>query len=188
MESILTRELTLDKSVLRAFAAIFFIISITLAAFVRIPLPFTPVPLTLQTFFVLLSAAILGMRLGLFTQFAYIFLGFIGFPVFTGFSAGLLYFLGPTAGYLLGFVIATIFIASVINRLGENITLVTLVFFFASVLLLLSGVIWLKLSLQLSWLESFMAGFVPFLPGDTLKSILAAVLFCKFKPRIKSVL
>ncbi|MFA5287589.1 MAG: biotin transporter BioY, partial [Candidatus Omnitrophota bacterium] len=77
MESILRREVISSRVILRALGVIFFIISITLSAFVRIPLPFTPVPLTLQTFFVLLSAAFLGIRLGVFTQLAYILLGII---------------------------------------------------------------------------------------------------------------
>jgi len=188
MDSILRKEIVLDKAVLRALAAVFFIISITLGAFVRIPLPFTPVPLTFQTFFVLLSAAVLGIRLGLFTQLTYIFLGFIGVPVFTGVSAGLVYLIGPTAGYLLGFILAAIFIASFIKYARENILLIIGIFCFANLLLLLCGVIWLKMSLRLNWIESFFIGFIPFLPGDTLKATLAAFLFWKLKPRIKSIL
>lgn len=188
MESVLRREIVLDKVIVRIFAVLFFIIAITLGAFVRIPLPFTPVPLTMQTFFVLLSAAFLGMKLGLFIQLSYIFLGFIGIPVFTGESAGLTYFFNPTAGYLLGFVLATIFIASTVNCCKNNFILISLIFCLASALLLLSGVIWLKLSLHLSWLNSFLMGFVPFVPTDLAKSVLAAALFCKLKPRVSSIL
>ena len=188
MESILRKEIVLDRVILRALAAVFFIIAISLGAFVRVPLPFTPVPLTMQTFFVLLSAALLGMRLGLFTQSAYIFLGFIGVPIFTGASAGLAYLVGPTAGYLLGFIVATIFIAAFIKRAKENIFLIIGIFFLADLLLLLCGAIWLKMSLNLTWIKSFFIGFIPFLPGDTAKVILAASLFWKLKPRIKSIL
>ena len=77
MESILKKEIICGRVVLRVIAVIFFIATITLGAYVRIPLPFTPVPLTLQTFFVLLSSAFLGIKFGLFIQFCYILLGLI---------------------------------------------------------------------------------------------------------------
>ena len=188
MESILSKEIVLNRSISRALVSLFFIVTISLGAFVRIQLPFTPVPLTMQTFFVLLSAAFLGARLGLFTQFAYIFLGFIGLPIFTGTYAGVVYLIGPTAGYFFGFLAATIFIARFIKHAKENILMIAGIFCLASVLLLLCGVAWLKISLHLSWTKSLFLGFVPFFPGDIAKSVLAAFLFWKLKPRIKSIL
>ena len=185
MESILRREVISSRVILRALGVIFFIISITLSAFVRIPLPFTPVPLTLQTFFVLLSAAFLGIRLGVFTQLAYILLGIIGVPVFTGPLTGLIYLAGPTAGYLFGFVAAAIFVASLIKYAKDNLFLIIAIFCLADFLLLLCGATWLKISLHLTWIKSFFIGFIPFLLGDILKASLAAVLFWKLKPRIK---
>ena len=188
MESILRKEIIANRVALKFSAAVFFVIAISLGAFIRVPLPFTPVPMTLQTFFVLLAAGLLGMRLGLFTQLAYIFLGIIGVPVFTGAYAGFIYFSGPTAGYIFGFIVATIFISSFIKYAKENILLLIGIFILASLLLLLCGVIWLKISLQLTWIKSFFIGFIPFLPGDIIKATLAAFLFLKLKPRIKSIL
>jgi len=188
MESILTREIAVNRVILRSLAAIFFIISISLGAFVRIPLAFTPVPLTMQTFFVLLCAAVLGARLGLFTILAYIFLGAAGVSVFTGSSAGLLYLIGPTAGYLFGFIAAAIFISAFIRTSRQGLAWTIGIFFLANLLLLLCGVIWLKLSLHLDWLKSFFIGFIPFLPGDMLKAAVAAFLFFKIKPRIRPIL
>jgi biotin transport system substrate-specific component len=188
MNYILRKEIIENRVISKALVAVFFIIAISLGAFVRIPLAFTPVPLTMQTFFVLLSAALLGMRLGLLTQLSYIFLGAMGVSVFTGASAGLIYLVGPTAGYLFGFVAATIFIASFIKYARENIYLIIGLFFLADLLLLLCGVIWLKTSLQLDWIKSFSIGFIPFLPGDIAKATSAAFLFWKLKPRIKSIL
>jgi biotin transport system substrate-specific component len=188
MESILKREIILDKVVLRVLAVAFFVISITLSAFVRIPLPFTPVPLTLQTFFVLLSAAFLGLRLGVFTQLSYIFLGVIGLPVFTGTGCGLIYLLGPTCGYLFGFIAAAVFIASFIKYTKDKLPLVIALFCFADFLLLGFGSAWLKLSLHITWVESLVIGFVPFLLGDILKAALAAALFLKLNPRIREIL
>ncbi len=185
MESILSREVISSKTILRALGVIFFVLTITLSAFVRIPLPFTPVPLTLQTFFVLLSGAFLGIRLGVFTQIVYILLGVIGIPVFTGTLTGLVYLTGPTAGYLFGFMVATIFVASLIKYAKNNLFLIIAIFCIADLLLLLCGSTWLKISLHLNWARSLFIGFIPFLIGDILKASLAAVLFWKLKPGIK---
>jgi len=73
MEAIIKRELITDKRICQLLVSMSFVALTALSAFVRIPLPFTPVPLTLQTFFVLLSGALLGRRLGLFTQGLYTF-------------------------------------------------------------------------------------------------------------------
>ena len=185
MESILRREVVLNKIILNTLGVTFFVIAITLSAFVRIPLPFTPVPLTLQTFFVLLSAAFLGLRLGIFTQLAYILLGVFGVPVFTGTLTGLVYLTQPTAGYLFGFVAAAIFVAGLIKYAKDNLFLIMAIFCFADFLLLFCGATWLKISLRITWLESFFIGFVPFLIGDILKASLAAILFWKLRPRIR---
>ncbi|MCX5726738.1 MAG: biotin transporter BioY, partial [Candidatus Saganbacteria bacterium] len=67
-----------------------FIILTAAGAFVRIPLPFTPVPLTLQTFFVLLAGAVLGRKLGLLSQAGYVILGMLGLPIFAGAAGGAL--------------------------------------------------------------------------------------------------
>ena len=75
----------------------------TLGAIVRIPLPNTPVPLTLQTVFVVLSGVALGARLGLASQLLYVALGTAGMPIFANGGSGIAYVTGPTAGYLLGF-------------------------------------------------------------------------------------
>ena len=116
METIIKRELISDKGLCRLLAVGVFIALTTLSAFVRIPLPFTPVPLTLQTFFVLLSGALLGRQLGAFAQAAYMFLGLTGQQVFTGTGCGSLYLLGPTGGYIIGFVLAAFFAGSFLDK------------------------------------------------------------------------
>ena len=75
MEALLKREIILNKTLCRAMGVLTFVILTSLGAFVRIPLPFSPVPITLQTFFVLLSAALLGSNLGTISQLSYLLLG-----------------------------------------------------------------------------------------------------------------
>ena len=96
MEAVLKKEVILDKTLCRVMGVLTFVILTSLGAFVRIPLPFSPVPITLQTFFVLLSGALLGSNLGTISQLSYLLLGASGLPVFTGAGSGLFYLLGPT--------------------------------------------------------------------------------------------
>src|SRR5512132_4009477 len=90
-------------------------LAIALAAQVAVPLPFTPVPLTLQTLAVLLASAALGMRRGALAVALYLAEGLAGLPVFASFSSGPAPFLGPTGGYLVGFLPA----AAIVGALAE---------------------------------------------------------------------
>jgi biotin transport system substrate-specific component len=155
---------------------------------VRLPLPFTPVPITLQTFFVLLSAGLLGRKLGVVTQSSYIFLGALGLPVFTGAASGLGYLISPTAGYLLGFVLAAIFAGACLRQAKPDFFPVMAVFGASSLVILLTGSIWLKLSLGISLTQALLMGFAPFIFGDLLKSIAAAYAYLKLKNRFEQVL
>ena len=92
------------------YAIIIFLSSILLAVSSKIKVPFYPVPMTMQTFVVVLIGITLGWKLGLATVFAYLFEGIIGLPVFAGTpekGIGFAYFMGPTGGYLFGFLVAT---------------------------------------------------------------------------------
>ena len=86
-----------NKAINAVIGVAFFIIATTLGAYIRIPVPGTPIPITLQTFFVVLSGAVLGSRLGLFSQAGYIFLGAIGLPVFQGYLLGIRIYWAPQA-------------------------------------------------------------------------------------------
>jgi len=187
MEAILKQEIISNKTACRAIGVAVFVILTSLGAFVRIPLPFSPVPLTLQTFFVLLSGAFLGGNLGAVAQMSYIFLGLSGLPIFTGAGSGLLYLAGPTGGYLLGFVLASLFTARFIKFAGRNLYSVLAIMVIADLLLLASGVIWLKILFGWPLSKLLFAGFLPFLPGDLLKAGAAAIIYLRLKPRLKEV-
>ncbi|MDD5729871.1 MAG: biotin transporter BioY, partial [Candidatus Omnitrophica bacterium] len=159
MEALLNREMITNKALCRALGVITFVTLISLGAFVRLPLPFTPVPLTLQTFFVLLSAAFLGANLGAATQVTYIMLGVLGLPVFTGAGAGLLYFAGPTSGYILGFIVASLFLGRALKYSGNNMAQITALFIAADLIILFCGVLWLKFIFGYAWLQLLAIGF-----------------------------
>lgn len=188
METIINKELIIDKKICRVAAVGVFIVLTALSAFVRIPLPFTPVPLTLQTFFVLLSGALLGRKLGAFTQVSYMLLGLAGQQVFTGSGSGSLYLLGPTGGYIIGFILAAYFSGSFLTGKEKSSAYVFLKLLSADLIILLSGTLWLKTSLSCSLSKAFLLGFLPFLFGDILKVILATAVYKKIHLRIKGAL
>ena len=97
------------------FAALFAALTAAVSP-IKIPLGFTPVPITLQTVMVLVSGALLGANLGALAQFLYILVGALGLPVFAGGGSGFGALVGPTSGYLFGFIAA----AYVVGKLVEK--------------------------------------------------------------------
>jgi biotin transport system substrate-specific component len=148
---------------------------LALAARVEIPLPFSPVPVTGQTFAVLLIGASLGARLGALTVAAYVLEGLLGLPVFAGGGAGVARAVGPTGGYLVGFIAA----AAVVGWLAERgwtraIPTTIAAMLIGEVVIYALGLAWLsRFPLPIGLLE---AGLVPFLAGDLYKIALATAL------------
>ena len=146
---------------------------IALAAQIRFVLPFTPVPVTGQTFAVLLVAAALG-RLGLASVIAYLVEGAAGLPVFAGGGSGLATMVGPTGGYLIGFALAAAVVGSAAER-GWDRHLVTALaaMFLGEVAIYACGLAWLARFVPAERLLD--AGLIPFIPGDLFKMVLAAL-------------
>jgi len=188
MEAVLKREIITNKVFCRFFAVAASVVMISLGAYVRIPLTFTPVPLTLQTLFVLLSAALLGQRLGLAAQAGYVFLGASGVSIFSGTSSGGAYLLGPTGGYIAGFILAAIMIGKVIRYAGRNAFYVFGIFCFADLVILACGTLWLKAVLNAPLAQAARLGFIPFIPGDLLKIVVAVIAYLGLDRRVKDVL
>ncbi len=187
MEITLKREIVASRTACRIIGVVAFIIMTALGAFVRIPLPFTPVPLTLQTFFVILSGAFLGSGLGFAAQLSYILLGLSGLPIFTGAGSGLLYLFGPTGGYLFGFILASLFIGRFIKCAPHNLLFTLSIFYLGDLILLASGVIWLKVIFGYSLAKVLFIGFIPFLAGDFLKALFASLIYLRLKSRLESI-
>jgi biotin transport system substrate-specific component len=149
---------------------------VALTAQISVPLPFTPVPLTGQTFGVLLTGALLGSRRGAAALLLYLLEGAGGLPVFAGGTGGWAHLLGPTGGYLFSYPLAAGLMGFFAERGWDRKALGT-----AAGMLLSSLLIFL---LGAAWLATFVGGFgaalargvLPFLPGDFLKALLAAAL------------
>ena len=151
-----------------------------LGAFIVIPV--YPVPFTLQTLFTYLSAMLLGSRIGVLSQIIYLFLGLVGLPVFAAGKAGPGVLLGPTGGYLWGFVISAYVIGCLVERKPVQ---KMWDFFFAGTIGLLVinifGALQLKAVTDLSFRAVLLAGVFPFIAGDFIKIITASFIAHKLK-------
>jgi len=147
---------------------------VALLAQLRIPLPFTPVPLTGQTFAVLLVGAALGSRRGAASLALYSLLGVAGLPVFAGGAWGAAYAFGATGGYLLGFVLAAFLVGWFAERGLERRLATSLLPFLAGTFVIYAlGAGWL--AFFVGWEKALSQGVLPFLAGDALKLILASL-------------
>jgi biotin transport system substrate-specific component len=153
------------------FAALFAALTAAVSFF-KIPLPFTPVPITLQTLMVLLSGAMLGSSYGALAMIIYLLLGLIGLPVFSGGSSGLGAILGPTGGFLLSFPVA----AFVVGKLSstKKITGLLLAMLIGTLIIYMFGAIQGTLVTHLGLTAIFVGWILPFIIGDAIKLLLAA--------------
>ena len=150
----------------------------TLAAQWEIHLPFTPVPITGQTFAVLLTGAALGMKLGAAGQGLYVGAGALGLPVYAGGTGGWdAAQAGGTSGYLIGFIVAAAVVGYLAERRQDRTfpTMFT-AFIVGSFIIYLFGVIGLMLIFDMSASEAIVAGVVPFVLGDVIKAAAAGFL------------
>jgi biotin transport system substrate-specific component len=163
-----------------------------LLAQARIGLPWTPVPITGQTFAVLLSGVILGRWWGGISQAIYVVLGVVAVPWFASWSGGYSVLIGPTGGYLIGFILAALFLGHFIDKYIKARSfrsLLVLMVFANFVLIHIPGLIQLALWLQVVkgtlptlW-ELLMMGTIPFIIGDLTKIVAAATFATAITPK-----
>jgi biotin transport system substrate-specific component len=164
---------------------------VAIAAQVVVPLPFSPVPMTLQPLAVLVVGGALGAAGGLAALVLYLMLGILGLPVFAGGASGALHLAGPTGGYLLAFPVAAAVTGALARPAREpakgTILRVLLACALGMAIIHIGGVAQLAL-LGGNPTLAFRVGFFPFLTGDLLKVGLAAALILVAGPKIRSLL
>ena len=178
----LTKNISQTKLIKSVLAIILGSIALTISA--KIKIPFYPVPMTMQTFVVLFLGVGFGYRIGLAAVGLYLFEGIIGLPVFSNSperGIGLVYFTGPTMGYLIGFLTASYF-ASYVN-LNDNLFKIFLKLTFAVSTIYLLGILWL--GTLIGWDKPlFSLGVQPFLLAEVFKLLLLTLItrkIIKFK-------
>ncbi len=169
---------TQEASLAKKFVAVTgFSVLLVLASFVKIPLFFTPVPVTLQTLIVLLAGACLGPVYGVLSVGFYLACGLLGMPLFAGNAAGIAYLAGPTGGYLLGFLLAAVCVGGLRRAVPRPA-------FWLNYLIMLAGIgviyacggLWLSVGYGWSVKQVVLLGLWPFVGLDLVKAFMAAVI------------
>ena len=172
---------TLSQLRMMVFAAL---MAALMAAGAYLAIPVGPVPIVLQNMFVFLAGLLLGSRWGLASVAVYLLTGAAGLPVFAGGMGGIGRIIGPTGGYLVGYLPAVFIIGFLSEkgpaRMGRDVTAMIC----GTVVLYACGVSWLKILTGMTWSKTLAAGMYPFLVGDALKIASAAVIAKALRPII----
>lgn len=152
-----------------------------------IPIPVSPVPITLTNFAVYIIIYTLGMRSGAVSILIYLCLGAAGLPVFSAFSGGLAKLAGPTGGYLAGFLFLALIQGFLTERFPGKNTAAVFGMILGLAVCYLFGTIWLAQQMSLSFAAALSIGVLPYLPGDTVKIILAAAAGPKLRARVSRI-
>lgn len=152
-----------------------------------IPIPISPVPITLTNLVLLISIYVLGWKDATISFLVYLLLGAFGLPVFSGFAGGLGKIAGPTGGYLIGFIFMTIIAGIFVQRFADRRILVVAGMILATMVAYAFGTAWLAFQMDLSFTSALSIGVIPYLPGDTAKIILAAIIGPALRTRLQNL-
>lgn len=166
-----------DRTIVERFAGAVVLAALTAAlALVSVPYPFSPAPISFQVIGVYLAALLLGPLWGGLSFVLYLAAGALGAPVFSNGAAGLGYVMGPTGGFLIGFLIATVVVGAIVHRSAEPrslsevpITLQAGALFVGLAIIYLVGAPWLAFANGWSLQTGFVSGAIVFIPGDVVK-------------------
>lgn len=170
-----------DRRARALLGVLAFVLATSFGAYVAVPLPWTPVPMTLQPLFVILAGALLGPWLGAAAMASYLAVGAMGAPVFSFGGAGIPWLMGPTGGYLLAYPAAAFVVGRMAGRNGRTLRL-SLALTAGIATLYLGGVSQLFILTGQSLGALLAAGVVPFVLGDVTKILMAVVLTRLLRP------
>ena len=174
------------SKILRIVITALFTALIAAGAFIKIPLG--PVPVTLQTLFVLIAVCSLPLSLSVLSVLTYLVLGAIGLPVFTT-GGGIAALLGPTGGYLLGILPAVIAGSLIMKVMKSHIRLAACIAAAVTDIIIYAvGIPWLSAKMDIPFAAAVVSGLLPFIAGDILKIIITSAVAPVIRPRIAELL
>ncbi len=157
----------------------------------QITIPIGPVPISLATFSVFMSGALLGAKFGALSQGVYVLSGAAGLPVFAGFKGGPGALVGPTGGYIAGYILTAWLVGLITDKFGNRVYVLALAMLAGFAAYMVTGTGWYMLVTGNGLREALMVCVVPFLPGDFLKMTGAVILSHRLRPvlqkRVNSV-
>jgi biotin transport system substrate-specific component len=163
------------------FTALLAAIICVMAPFV---IPIGPIPLSLATFAIYIAASVLNWKYGTLSVVLYVALGAVGLPVFSGLTGGIPKLIGPTGGFIFGYILLALITGLVVDRFGKHKWSYPVGMVLGTAVLYICGTAWIIVSLHYTLTAALMACVVPFLIGDAIKIILASVI----APMLRKVL
>lgn len=157
-------------------------------SYIKIPLPFSPVPITLQTFAVMLAGLLLPPYSAFLSMVIYLLLGAAGIPVFAGGKAGIGVIFGPSGGYLLSWPFAALLISHFIKNIRNPISVFILNLIFGVFFIYLIGVPYLSFVTKMTIDKAIAVGLIPFIPGDIFKALFATYLYFQLKKPLEKIM
>lgn len=152
-----------------------------------IPVPVSPVPISLTNLVLLISIYILGWKGATVSYLIYLLLGAAGLPVFSGFAGGPGKIAGPTGGYLLGFIFMTILAGIIVEHFPGKRFLIVTGMILATAIAYAFGTAWLAFQMEIPFTAALSVGVLPYLPGDTLKIIAAVITGPILRSRLQAI-
>lgn len=149
-----------------------------------IAIPLSPVPLSFTNLALYFTAMILGCRKGTVSYLIYLLIGLIGIPVFSGFTAGPGKLLGPTGGYLIGFIFLALISGYFAERFSGNLFMCFIGMILGNAVTYFFGTLWLSFQANLSFGAALAAGVIPYLPGDAVKTVLGVLAGSAVRSRL----
>ncbi|KAB3527659.1 biotin transporter BioY [Alkaliphilus serpentinus] len=165
------------------FAALICILS-----YVYLPIPFSTVPITGQTLGIMLAGSLLKTRQAVLSVLIFLIIGFIGIPVFAGGASGISVLMGPTGGYLIGFLIGVMVIGLLKGSKNQLVRITAANIIGGIIVVYVLGVSWLSYSTGMDLKSAFVAGALYFLIGDIVKVAIASTLAVTLNKQLKKIL
>lgn len=146
-----------------------------------IPLPFSPIPLSLATFIIYLLSVVIGAKKAVIAVIIYIIIGAVGVPVFSGYGAGLQKIVGPTGGYMLGYIACALASGYFADKFESKIYMYAIGMVLGTAICYTLGTLWMSYSTGMKFVEALFAGVIPFLIGDVIKIVVATIVGYKIR-------
>jgi biotin transport system substrate-specific component len=150
-----------------------------------VPIPISPVPISLTNLVLNFSIYFLGWKFATVSYLVYLLLGLVGLPVFSGFSGGVAKLAGPTGGYLIGFIFLTIIAGLFVEKSGGKVLPSAIGMILGLAVCYLFGTVWLAYQMNLTFMQGLFAGVIPYLPADIVKIILTLIFAPQIRKRVK---
>lgn len=150
-----------------------------------LPLPFSPIPISLTNLAIYISVYVLGWKRGTVSYIIYLVIGLVGLPVFSSFTGGPGKLFGPTGGFLIGFLFMSVISGLFIERWFSKPLMCLLGMLLGNVVCYFFGTLWLAKESGMTFYQSLLTGVVPFLPGDCIKIFLAHLLGSQIRLRLQ---